>query len=291
MAVKRRLLGYSGMRVDWPHLRSIESSTSNDFDMLCRGMLTGIKRPYISKGFDIQIPASAIFASQLTITVADSTIIHSSASESGTILNLPTTQADEVLSPTNTRVIGAFQNGGLTPQLNYVSLDYRRVTDTSTVDNTAGWSPSQLLEFQRTVPIGQTLDYRFIISTSGFSTNLPLYIVAVTNTGAVAYITKAVTDFWRLGSGGANPNPYNSFNWGNLVNSQSGANPRREWIGSVAGANPLTVQPGDPSTAFGFGDFSIHNLKDFVDAVWTRFKEVTGSPYGYFDSNLLWSQQ
>jgi hypothetical protein len=282
MAVKRRLLGYSGMRVDWPHLRSIESSTANDFDMLCRGMFTGINRPYISKGFDIQIPASAIYASQLTITVADSTIVHSSASESGTILNLPTTQPDEVLSPANPRVIGAFQANAL----NYVALDYRRITDTSTVDNTAGWSPSQLLEYQRTVPIGQILDYRFIISTSGFSTYLPLYIVQTTNTGAVQYITKAVTDFWRLGTGGANPNPYNSFNWGNISNTQPGANPRREWIGNVPGASSLTVQPGDPSTAFSYGDFSIHNLKDFVDAVWTRFKEITGSQYGYFDSTL-----
>jgi len=282
MAVGRRLLGYSGMRVDWPHIRSIESSTSNDFDMLCRGFLTGLNRPYVSKGFDIQIPSSAIFANQLTITVADSTIVHSSASESGTILTLPTTQPDEVLSPTNTRVIGSFQANAL----NYVGLDYTRVTDLATVDNTAGWSASQLLEFQRTVPIGQILDYRFIISTSGFSTFLPLYMVQTTNTGAVAWITKSVTDFWRLGTGGANPNPFNSFNWGNLTNTEAGANPRREWIGTVPGANPLTVQPGDPADAFDLGDFSIHNLKDFVDAVWTRFKEITGSQYGYFDSTL-----
>ena len=143
MAVDRRLVGYSGMRLDCAHLRSVESAVSFDFDMLCRGMMTGINQPYLINGFDIQIPNAAINASELTVTVAGATLLHSSATQSGTILNVPTTQADEVLSPSNPNVIGSFQAG----TLNYVGLDYTRMTDPSTVDQTAGWSPSQQLEF------------------------------------------------------------------------------------------------------------------------------------------------
>lgn len=282
MAVDRRLAGYSGMRIDWPHLRSIESSVSHDFDMLGRGLFTGLNKPYLVRGFRIKIPSSATNASNLQIEVADSVVLHSSATESGTIFQVPAGQADETLNTQNSNVIGAFQANAI----NYVSLDLRRVTDTSTIDQTAGWSPSQQLEFQRAVPIGRVLKYRFIISTVGFAGNLPLYIVKTTVNGAVEYITKGVTDLFRLGSGGANPNPQNKFLWGNLTNTQPGADARREWISPTIGDNPLTVRPGDSSLAFDYGDFSIKNFKDWMDAVMTRIQEIANSDYWYIGSKV-----
>lgn len=214
MSVKRRLSGYSGMRIDWPHLRSIESAVSFDFDSALRGLVTGLSQPYLMRGFKMNIPNAAIAASALSIQVRDSAILHSSATESGTILTVDPTAEDEVLDSSNTNVIGAFQNG--VP--NYVSLDLRRITDTSTIDQTAGWSQAQKSEYQRTAPIGRVLQYRFIISTSGFSTNLPLYIVGTTSTGAVSYITKAVPSLFRLGRGGTVPDPFYTFSYKNLVN-------------------------------------------------------------------------
>lgn len=283
MAVKRKLLGYSGMRLDWPHIRSIESAVSNDFDALLRGLITGLTKPYVIRGFKIKIPNAAINASSLQIEVADSAILHPNASESGTILTVPAGTPDEILSPNNPKVIGSFQSG----VANYVSLDYRRVTDTSTIDQTAGWSPSQQIEFQRAVPIGQILEYRFIITTNGFSTNLPLYIVGTDNVGAVTYITKATPNLFRLGSGGANPNPFSNYDFNGLNNPQTGN--RREWANTNTAitTNPISIIPGDPANAFDFGDFGIKNLKDWMDAVMTRFKEITGSPYWYISANLL----
>lgn len=285
MAVQRRFNPYSGFRWDIPHLRSIESAVSADFDNMLRGLITGLNRPLLIRGFDINIPNAAINATSLQITVADSALLHASATESGTILTVPAGTANETLDSSNTRVIGAFQNG--VP--NYVSLDYRRVTDTSTIDSSAGWSAAQKLEFQRTAPLGRLLEYRFIISASGFSTNLPLYIVGVSATGAVEYITKSTPNLFRLGSGGANPDPQYDFLWGSLTNNQVGSSARREWINESAPAtsNPVTVAPGDDANAFSFGDFSIRSLKDWMDAVMTRFKEITGSAYWYLDSQLL----
>jgi hypothetical protein len=282
MSVKRRLSGYAGMRIDWPHIRSIDSSVSNDFDDVLRGLVTGLNQPYLIRGFRIQIPTAAVPATSLQIEVADSAVLHSSATESGTILTVAAGEATQVLDSSNVRVSGSFQNG----VINYVSLDYRRTTSDDTIDQTAGWSASQKVEFQRTAPIGRTLDYRFVINTTGFSTNLPLYIVKTTSTGAVESITKASGGLFRLGSGGAVPDANYSFAFRNLSNS-SAPNPRQEWVSSNPNLNSMSVEPADPSSAFDYGDWSIRNLKEWMDAMMTRIKEVSGSQYWYMDTNSV----
>lgn len=283
MAVKRRLSGYSGMRVDLPHIRSIESSVSYDFDSVLRGIIVG-SNPYLIRGFDIIIPNAAINASALVVEVSDSAVLHGSSGESGTILTVATGTADDTLNSSNSRVVGAFQNG--VP--NYVSLSYKRSTDPATADQTAGWSEAQKSEYKRTVPIGRVLDYQYIITTSGFSTNLPLYVIGVSPTGAVQYITKGANGLFRLGKGGSVPDPYSSYSFGSLANSQSPGTPRREWLNentSVA-SNPVTAMPGDDPNAFRFGDWSIQTLKEWMDAIMTRIKETTGSLFWYTNSGL-----
>lgn len=284
MAIKRRLSSYSGMRLDIPHVRSIESSISFDFDSVLRGVITGNDSPFLVRGFEIQIPDAAVSASSLQIEVADTVILHSTAGESGTIFTIPNGTPAEALNNTNSRVIGAFQNG--VP--NYISIELVRVTDVNSADETAAWSQAQQTESQRTVPIGVMMDYRYIITTSGFSTNLPLYVVGVTPTGAVEYIQNGRTNLFRLGKGGTAPDPYFSFGFGNLANNQDPLTPRREWINEnpTVNPNPVTVVPGDDPAAFRYGDFSISNLKEWLDAIMTRFKEVTGSSYWYTDSAL-----
>ena len=160
MSVKRRLKFYSGIRLDIPHIRSLESSVSYDFDSALRGVITGITSPYVVRGFDF-INATGLQASNFQINVANSVILHSTASESGTILEVPSTESTQTINALNSKVIGSFQNG----VINYVALDYRRVTDEESIDQTAGWSPSEKLEFQRTVPISSVLEYRFVVTT------------------------------------------------------------------------------------------------------------------------------
>lgn len=279
MAVKRRLTGYSGIRIDLPHLRSIESGVSYDFDSVLRNVITGLETPYVCTGFEITIPNAAINANSLQIEVSGSCILHSTASQSGTILVVPEGTAADTLNSSNTKVNGAFQNG--VP--NYVSLELVRVTDPSSADETSGWSESQKAQFNRVIPIGAILEYRYIINTSGFSTNLPLYIVGVSTTGSVEYITPCQNKLFRLGTGGTVPNPYYSYNFGGLDNAEFPANPRREWTNPhpSVNSNPTTAIPGDDPLAFRYGDNSITTLKDWMDAVMTRIKEMTASNYWY----------
>lgn len=284
MAVKRQFSGYSGIRFDIPFQRSIESAASYDFDSTLRGLVTGVGLPYLIRGFNLVIPTSAIAANSLQVEVSDSAILHSSAAESGTILTVDPGIANDILNSTNPNVIGSFQNNAI----NYVSLAYIREVDPSTVDQTAGWSQSEKVEFQQTVAIGQLLQYQYVISTNGYSTNLPLWAISVSATGAFQWATKGVPSLFRLGTGGAVPNPYNSFDWGNLSNPENPSNPRQEWVNENFNLtpNPVTVVPGNPAEAFNFGDFAITSLKQWMDAIMTRFKEITGSQYWYLDNSL-----
>ena len=207
MSVLRRLHFYSGIRLDIPHIRALESSVSADFDAVLRGMVTGDSNPYILRGFDVIIPTAGTLASSLQIRVAGSAILHSTAAESGTILTVAAGAPNDILSASSERVLGAFQNNAI----NYVSLSLIRESDESTADETSGWSESQKIAYQRTVALGRLLKYRYIINTSGFSTNLPLYIVKTKESGEVEYITKCQPGLFRLGRGGTSPDPYYSF--------------------------------------------------------------------------------
>lgn len=292
MAVKRRLTGYSGMRVDWPHVRSIESAMSYDFDQVLRGLVTGLGNPYIIRGFDLEIPAAAVPASSLRVTVADSAILHSSAAESGTIFTIEPDAGLDVLSANSDYVVGSFQNG----TTNYVSLELIRSTDTETVDQTSGWSQSQKTAFSRTVPTAKTLGYRYIINSSSFSTNLPLWIVKTASNGNIVYITQCKDSLFRLGRGGSQPNPYYMYDWNGADNSaQFPADPRHEWVSTDPSLNPVSVLPGQNPQAFNLGDFAIRSLKEWMDAIMTRLKEITGSSTWYGNSipippisNLAW---
>ena len=76
MAVKRRFQGYSGIRIDIPHLRAIESSVSYDFDSALRGVITG-STALLLQGFDMQIPSSGINANALQVNVSGSAVLPS----------------------------------------------------------------------------------------------------------------------------------------------------------------------------------------------------------------------
>jgi hypothetical protein len=281
MAIKRRLTGYSGFRLDLPHIRSLESAVAADFDDMLRGLVTGLGRPYVIRGFRLKIPNASVPVQTLQIEVADSAILNSTATEPGTILSVPANTPDEILSTQNENVLGAFQNG----VVNYVSLDYIRETDNSTVDNTAGWSPAEQLEYQRSAPIGRILKYRLVINTSGHGTRAPLYNIKVGTNGNFEWAEDAREMLFSLGTGGASPNPLNSFNYKNLINPQTGT--IREWVNQNSSLpGPRAVAAGAPAAAFDYGDRSITSLRECLAAIYTRFKEISGSDYWYIDSGF-----
>jgi hypothetical protein len=262
MSVLRNLNILSQMRLDVPHIRLLESGVAGDFDTVVGRMTSGGK-PLVVKGFTIAGSVGAL-ASTLQLAVADSSAMNLNASESGSFLWIPTDRANEVLDgAVNEKVTGSFVSGST----NYVGIDFVRQPDETTTDLVKFKDPSGGDDASRQVPLGQTLDYRIVISAVPFSAQLnlvPLAKIAVDSAGAVTSITDARRLMFRLGSGGDIPAPLSSFGW----------------------------PQGRSEGAFSGGDKSLNNQKDWIDAVMSRIWEIGGGQNWYSpasDRNVVYT--
>ena len=250
MSVLRQSNFLGEQRIDVPHLRALESSIAADFDCFAGRMVTGLK-PMVVRGFSL-IGGANIPAKDLLLNSQDGAILHSTASESGTIYHTPADRTTEPLDATrNSRVSGAFVPG----QSNYVGLDLTRTPDSSTVDTVQFFDTDSEEDVPRTVPLARTLDYKIVISTVDFSllTNiLPIALVSVASNGTVTMITDARDMLFRLGTGS---NQYYSHAW-------------------LSRAVP-------PTNSFSGADKDLVSFKDWMNAVMSRLWELGGGSAWY----------
>ena len=265
MAIQRRVNWLSQARVDVPDMRAIESAVSNDFDQLIQGFVTGTSQGYIMRGFNILL-ANAIgnAASSLLMQVDPGAILHIKASQSGTILTVPSGTSNQQLnSATNTNVVGAF-----TPNsINYITIDYTRYIDPETSAQVYIWDPSTNTETTKIAPRAQVLNFVINISTSTPSTNqLPIAAVLTDSANLVVSVTDTRWMFCSLGTGGLTPNPSYSYPWsqGRTINPVT--------------SNSNSIDP------FSGGDKSIGSLKELLNAMMTTFKEIKGTPFWFTGS-------
>jgi hypothetical protein len=244
------------MRLDAPHLRAIESGVAGDFDILA-GRIIGGQKALIVSGFNvIMTGAVGSRASSLQVVTAGSLVIHQGASESGTLLWVPSTRATETLSSTNSRATGSFTANAT----NFVGIDYKRSVDDSTADVVQFLDATTLLETPKTVDLARTLDYQFVISATEFSaqsTILPIAKVVTDASNLVVSVSDARNLAFRLASGGDNPNIKNAYSW------------------------PGTRVENTTGDVFSGGDKAIASQKDWMDAVMTRLWELGGGEYWY----------
>ena len=248
MAVERQANLLGQQRVDVPHLRAVESAVCGDFDLLAGVMFAG-KTPQVISGLYL-ITAGITTATNLQLQVANSSIIHYLASESGSIFSVPANRPNETLNSTNPRVTGSFTQS----QVNYVGLDFIRSADTSTVDLVEFIDANSEVETPVSVPLARTLDYRIVISTLDFDNNpsiAPIAKVTVDSTGTITAIQDARPQMFRLGTGGTAPDVNHAFPWS--AGRKEGA------LGTFVG-----------------GDKAIQNFKGWMDAVMSRLWEVGG---------------
>lgn len=261
MSVRRRQNWQGQQRVDVPHLKSVESAVSNDFDELISGLITGQDKSYVIRGFKINMPGSiGSSANGLQLLVEDSSFLHGSSNESGSFYTIPVGTPAEILSSTtNERVEGAF-----TPNTdNYVGIEFVRAVDDSTVDQVYFWNPTTNVEITKTVPLAIILDYKIVISTSSFASNvMPITVVQTDSSNNVISITDRRPLLTRLGTAGdAEPDPFYDYPW---------------LEGRAENFYTSTSSTSDP---FSGGDKQIKNLKEFFDALMTEFKVLKGTPF------------
>lgn len=262
MSVQRRLNILSQQRLDSSDLKAFESAVSSDFDSLIQAMFTGTAKGYIIRGFTISmIGAIGGAASSLLLNTDPGAILHVNSSQSGTFYLVPTGMQPQPLnSLTNTIVDGAF-----TPNaINYVGVEYERFIDPTTSAQVYSWDPTQNDESTNNKPRAVVLRFRIKISTGAFaSTTLPIATVITNSSNNVTEITNAKDNLYRLGTGGASPNPFNTFNW---------LQGRTE---NVLSSTDNAIDP------FSGGDQSISSMKDWMDAIMSCIQEIKGTTYWY----------
>lgn len=265
MAIQRRVNWISQARVDVPDVRSIESAVSNDFDQLAQAFITGTTQGYILRGFEILMTGAIGGASSgLQLQVDPGAVLHIAASQSGTVFMTPAgTPLQQLNSATNTNVSGAF-----TPNaINYVGIDYERFIDPTTAAQVYLWDPTTNSETTLVAPRAQILTFNISISTTVWPTNiLPIAVVTTDAGNNVVSITDARWLLFRLGTGGASPNPFYVYPWTAQPEGRT-ENPPTSTSNSV---NP-----------FEGGDKMLMSLKDWMNAVMSSFLEIKGTTYWY----------
>lgn len=260
MSIKRQQNWLPQQRVDVPHLRAVESSIANDFDLLA-GQIIGAGYPLVIKG--LSIPFVSGPANALTLEMYGAVLMHYGASEAGTIFATNSTASDlQVLSSSNGKVVGDFVSN----TTNYVGLDLIRSPDSSTNDFVQFYNETTKLENSLSVPLARTLSYKIVISTQPFSSSttvLPIATVAVNGIGVVTQIKDARRMLFRLGSGGDNASATSSYTW-------RASRTENSIITGSAGVN-----------AFSGEDKLFTGLKDWMDAIMTSVWELRGGNYWY----------
>ena len=250
MSVLRQSNFLGEQRIDVPHLRALESSIAADFDCLAGRIITGL-RPMVVRGFGIIGGSAGALAKDLRLNSQDGAILHSTASEAGTIYHTPADRTTESLDAArNARVSGAF-----VPGLNYVGLDLIRSPDSSTVDVVQFFDTDSEEDVPRLMPLARTLDYKIIISTIDFSllTNvLPIALIDVGSNGTISMVQDARDMLFRLGTGS---NQYYSHAW-------------------LSRAVPYT-------SSFSGADKDLVSFKDWMNAVMSRLWELGGGSAWY----------
>lgn len=261
MSVKRRFNFLSQARVDVPHMKSIESATSNDFDELIAALTMGYDESYVVRGFKINMTgAIGSSASGLQMLVEDSAILHGKSNESGTFLLVAPGVSPETLNTvTNERIDGSFSPG----TTNYVGIEFVRDVDDDTSSQIYLWNPGSKNETTKNVPLAITLDYNIVITTGGFGSNiLPIATVQTDLSNNVLSVSDYRPLLNGLGRGGpSTPNLTYKYTYPNAD----------EPNGVISSSSSISPFEG--------GDKDLTNDKDWKDAVMTRFLDILGTPY------------
>ncbi len=255
MAVLRENNWIGQQRLDIPQLRTIESGVRGDFD-LATGIIFGGKQPLIIRGFTLAATSIGTAASSIQVVVANSVLVNYNATESGSMFSVPADRANEVLTSLNAKVIGSFTSS----TTNYIGVDIRRLADAATSDILQFLNATTLIETDRTAPLARTLDYRFTVSTTDFSTQpniVPIAIVVTDSSNAIASIVDARQLAFRQAPGGSFATPFGGYSW--------------------PGGRNESLTALDMSS----GDKSITSQYDWMKAAMTRLQEIGGGEYWY----------
>lgn len=263
MAVLGRLLVSSAERLDLPDLLSIDSYAAGDWKYFLKGIV-GDSRPYILKGFDVIDPQNAIGTQNCSIRVADSMVFYPGSAAGSFFHGLQ--EGHEQAAP-------------LIPELRKNAVNYVYLTLSTlntSADTRAFWDPDKDGgaggEFTQDINTESVLKVDINVSVGSFPQNtIPIAKITV-GPVVITSIEDARDMMFRLGSGGINPNPFNEYSWRSLPSA-----------GYERTEPPTTMTIGGVNPFQG-ADKNIYSLKEWMDIVMSKLKELGGTSYWYEDA-------
>lgn len=261
MAVLGRLLVGSSERLDLPDLLSIDSFAAADFKFLMQS-LVGADKPFILKGFDVIQPQDSIATESISIRVADSVVYYPGSAAGSFYVGLPEgNEASEALVPELRK-----------NATNFVYLTF--TTFDTAQDGRAFWDPDQNGgeggEFSQDINTESVLSVEVNVSVSSFPENtIPIAKVEV-GPSVISSITDARDMMFRLGTGGLNPDPFTNYDFREDPTSTYA---RKE--------TPIIMTNASQPNPFEGGDKNIRSLKEWMDVVMTKLKELGGTTFWY----------
>lgn len=267
MAVLGRILLNSAERVDLPDLLSIDSYAAGDWKYFMQSMV-GTTKPYILSGFDVINPGNAIGLPSCSFRVADSIVYYPGSAAGPFFYGLP--DGNTASAP----IIPQFR----TNTTNYVYLTLGSFDTAS--DTRALWDPDRNGgtggEFTQDINTESVIQAQLNISTGSFPVNTVPLAIVVMGPSAIISITDARDMLYRLGTGGIAPNPLATFAF---PEQPSSTYARHEPDGTME-----TLSDPNP---FQGGDKNIKTMKQWMDAVMTKLKEIGGTTYWYDDTTTF----
>lgn len=260
MAVLQKVRLISNERLDLPDFLNLDNFACADWAAYFEKFISSSSQ--IISGFEILNPSPLIGSSntEITVVIADSVMFHPTAA------NVKCGFYVAASSEAN-------QTVSLTPNaINYIEFD--QIEETGAPDIRKIWDPSangnEGAEFSQIVDTVTFLKVELSSNTIGFTEGKIPIAKVVVNNGSPPIIT-AITDcrplLFRLGSGGANPNPLNNYSF---VDSPTGY--ARTDV-------PVTTTNSSDPNPFRGSDKNLKNQKDWMDAVMTIIKEIRGVPH------------
>jgi len=264
MAVLARVHITSQQRLDLPQMLGMESYTAYDFRALIEAFV-GSSNPYIARGFEIT-GKSGLF---VTVSIADCFVFNPLDTNGSFYLGAPDAVDQQIELPPSQPFVyleAKFQNLTQAP----VSASYWDPLSVS--GNTEG------AEFTATQNSQNIIQMELSVNTVGFSTDAIPITVCATSNSDVTTLSDARPLMFRLGSGGASPNPGYKFPW-----SPNRGEPLTTGTGT---SNESTSSFKSRDNTGIINDKGIRSFKEMFDALCTRIAEISGSSVWYSSSGV-----
>ena len=261
MSILSRVNWVAQQRVDLSDLVAMDSYTAFDIRALISSFV-GVTDVYILRGYEV----TGFTGLNVSVKISDS-LVYNPLDNSGSFYFGKSSETDQIVS--------------LTPKQSAVfcELTFKNISQVPV--NRGQWDPMAITgddaagkEYTAASDTQNVIELVLSINTAGFSENAVPLFKAVTGPNQVTQFVDCRPLYFRLGSGGANPDSLYKYPWSTA---------RGESPAYGLGVDDEINSPWRSSDSSGIlNDKGIRSEKDWKDAVMSRIAEIDGIPYWYF---------